>query len=869
MQKFIHALGDKVAHLVGEGSDDEPSNEHPLLQHLQIARLYDLLPYEAYDEQHQLFYNTDATGFVLLGSPIVGASLEDQGAFAEFFRQAENLPEGCSMQFLLVASPKIDARLNYWQAHRLPGTYQALAAKRHAFLRDKAFTDAKGNLARDFRVLVSYTLPGHVSDPMAVMQLVQTRQALQGMLAKIGLVSDILDAQGLLREVGNILNFQTATTEDYRSYHPMTPLRKQLLDRDTVAQVKKDGVYLRDHLVQSYVPKSAPQHWALGHMDKFLGDLLIPTQTIPCPYLLHYGFYVAPHQGKEARLAVSKRESLENSIKNKLSKWMPDLEEQFQEARDATKQIQKGERVIFAGFSCTTFCKVEEAASVRQHLNQIWQQAGWRLQPATYDHLCVLFNSMPMTWTVSKAAKNAAIYGGGPALEHLGLAQKTITREAQNRLPIVGDWKGQVAPGLPLLSRRGQVLFWSPFDGMLLPGKELPKDTSNYNFCISGTMGSGKSFFCNEIITNTLSVGGKAFVLDKGESFKNLCLMLGGHHLDFDINTLLSLNPFTHIPEGMSDADKEQRSDQLIAVVNVIRTMAMPTEEPGDFRRVLLQKAVFATWDRYGSKGTIDAVCAWLQGHGDARGDKRAHDLATMLWPFTSQGTYGRFFNPPATVNLNHDLVVIETQNLHDELRAVIVQMMIMQVWQRMVRSDRHAPFLILIDEAWDLIRGKGAGDFIEAVARTARKYRGALGTATQNLTDYFKEGCSGARVAFENAAWKCILHQSAEVTTAMSEHPALKEFVSTSFKEQTIRSLLPAQGFSEVAIYGQKVAGIVGRLFCDPYSALLYSTNPQDFNDVQTYVKQGYAIQEAVEAVLKARSGQPIEAGKPVEAVV
>lgn len=864
MQKILHALGNHVARFVGEAADYEGGN--PLEKHLQVARLYELLPYEAYDDQHQLFYNTDATGFVLLGSPIVGASLEDQGAFAEFFRQAETLPEGCSMQFLLVASPKIAARLQYWQSHRLPGTYQGLAARRQAFLSQKAFADENGHLARDFRVLVSYTLPGHVQDPLAVAQLLQTREALQGMLAKVGLVCDRLTAEGLLREVGNILNVQPTTTEDHRPYHPYTALRKQLFDRDTVAQVKKDGVYWRDQFVQSYVPKSAPSHWALGHMDTFLGDLLVPNQTIPCAYLLHYGFYVAPNQGQEARLAVSKRESLENALKNKLSKWMPDLDAQFQEARDATKQIQKGERVIFAGFSCTTFCKPEEAARVRQHLSQIWQQAGWRLQPATYDHLCVLLTSMPMTWTVSQKDAHR-IYGGGPALEHLGLAQKTITREAQNRLPLVGDWKGQVAPGLPLLSRRGQVFFWSPFDGMLLPGKELPKETSNYNFCLSGTMGSGKSFLCNEIITTTLSVGGKAFVLDKGESFKNMCLLLGGHHLDFDMNTPLSLNPFTHIPEGASESEQEQRADQLMAVVNVIRTMAMPTEEPGDFRRVLLQKAVFATWEQYQSQGTIDAVCAWLQDYGQDQGDERAKDLATMLWPFTTPGTYGRFFNPPATVNLNHDLVVVETQNLQDALRAVMVQMMIMQVWQRMVRSDRQAPFLILIDEAWDLIRGKGAGDFIEAVARTARKYRGSLGTATQNLTDYFKEGCEGARVAFENAAWKCILHQSAEVTTAMREHPALKEFVSSSFKEQTLRSLLPAQGFSEVAIYGQKVSGVVGRLFCDPYTALLYSTNPQDFSEVQSYIKQGYPIQEAVEAVLQVRQGQEPPVRKPLEA--
>lgn len=46
---------------------------------------------------------------------------------------------------------------------------------------------------------------------------------------------------------------------------------------------------------------------------------------------------------------------------------------------------------------------------------------------------------------------------------------------------------------------------------------------------------------------------------------------------------------------------------------------------------------------------------------------------------------------------------------------------------------------LLLIDEAWSMLKGGSMGEFVETYARTCRKYGGALATATQSLNDYYK----------------------------------------------------------------------------------------------------------------------------------
>ena len=80
---------------------------------------------------------------------------------------------------------------------------------------------------------------------------------------------------------------------------------------------------------------------------------------------------------------------------------------------------------------------------------------------------------------------------------------------------------------------------------------------------------------------------------------------------------------------------------------------------------------------------------------------------------------------------------------------------------QAMTRTPRHIRKLLLIDEAWSMLKGGSMGEFVETYARTCRKYGGALATATQSLNDYYKSG--GATAALENSDWMLILQQKAE----------------------------------------------------------------------------------------------------------
>src|SRR3546814_11389210 len=92
---------------------------------------------------------------------------------------------------------------------------------------------------------------------------------------------------------------------------------------------------------------------------------------------------------------------------------------------------------------------------------------------------------------------------------------------------------------------------------------------------------------------------------------------------------------------------------------------------------------------------------------------------------------------------------------------------------QMMRKVDRSVPKALLLDEAWQMLRGGAMADFIETYARTCRKYGAALVTATQSLTDYYKS--AGSVAALENSDWFVILQQQPETIPDLKETDRLE----------------------------------------------------------------------------------------------
>ena len=200
-------------------------------------------------------------------------------------------------------------------------------------------------------------------------------------------------------------------------------------------------------------------------------------------------------------------------------------------------------------------------------------------------------------------------------------------------------------------------------------------------------------------------------------------------------------------------------------------------------------------------------------------------------------------------------MTVFELSDLssREELRAVVLTAIMFMSSQSMRKLDRARRKALIMDEAWQMLKGGAMAEFVETYARTCRKYGASLITATQSLNDYYKS--EGSIAALENSDWFLILQQKPESISDFMKHDRFEMSAST----ETLMRSLKRNGveYSDVMIKGPETLA-VGRLVLDPYSATIYSSSPKVFADIEALVAQGLPMEAAIERV--AYPGDPTQ---------
>lgn len=821
MMQSLATFGEKVATFLGERTDYGMVFTSPTLRQLNdLCRRYSLagyLPYRAFDTAKGLFYNECGVGFVLETDPLVGSTEEMQREISGLFQHT--LPENSNIQLCLWADPRIDPLLNRWRDLRgdKGEILKELAARRTEHLQQKVFKESGIAPLRNFRCIISYSQEGGLETPVDENKILQLRDQIRTSLKTLGVPVKVWTATDLLNTLDGIVNFNHQTAAADLKWNVFESLNQQIPTPQQSLQVTKNGLVLNEgeSVIRTYSVKREPDHWSLHAMGDLIGDDLRDLLQIPCPFMIHYGIHICDQE--KAKLRVQAREPwVERQAKSKIGKRIPIVIKQSRELDFVREQMTKGERFVQTNFSVTLFSPKDMVFQSDQVLINLYRSKRWQLQCNDYIQLPSFLSTLPMAW-------------GEGLTQDLGYLQKlktTLSTEAANLLPLQGEWKGTKSPGLLLAERKGQLFTWSPFDN----------EEGNYNTIVVGKSGSGKSVFMQEMVTSTLGMGGQVFILDVGRSFEKTVKLLGGVYIEFSPQTPLCINPFTSIP---TDHDAETE-DALAMLKPILSLMAAPKDGTNDLENTYIEQAIRAAWELKGQGASISDAADYLVSHRDVF----AQNLGQKLYPYTKEGIYGRFFEGPATVDLSAKMVVIELEELKErkDLQEVIVQMVILQITNRLYLGDRKTPTKVVLDEAWDMLRGKQSGVFIETAARRFRKYFAALVVGTQSVNDFY--ATPAARAAFENSDWMCFLAQKAESIKQLKES---KRIAMDPTLEAKLTSLRTRQGqYAEVMIHGPHGYAI-GRLLLDPYSLILYSTKAEEFSAVQQLTLQGISLADAI----------------------
>lgn len=811
---------------------------------LGVPMLADWLPYRSFDAKTGIFYNSASRGFVIEAAPLIGADERTGEILTQFLSEAIPAP-GC-LQFHQWMSPRVSERLSRWYLPRYSarGVYERMAKHRIDFLTDGVWrslsADAPFSL-RNHRVAISYSTPE--SSSVSVEEIVAVMDGLISALASINVSARKMDPTDLIGWVDDITSPTTAAGEDVVNYNPLDPIADQAVRRDVELHIEPDRMLLRTERfrptgatiddapeigeilpdvfdVRSFSVRNLPTRWAPWDVARLIGDMFTDKLRMPCPVAtnLCVEFPDPLAATNKASFKFMRTTSLADS---KSARFLPQLREQSQEWRYVNDELRQGRKLVRVFFSVTSFSPKGKGDANERVLKSVYRAAGWDLLDDRYLQVMGLLCAMPMTMANGLARD----------LERMKRMRTLLTTTAANLAPIQGEYLGGQVPHLMLIGRRGQPFFWSPFENA----------AGNHNVAVFGKSGSGKSVTLQELCASLCGAGARVVVIDDGRSFEHSAKLQGGAFVEFTMASGFCLNPFSMIDEELARADEDYLLDCMAMLKAIVNQMSRHIDRLNDTERGLIDGAVNSVWEAKGRQGSIDDVIAAL----DATGNGLGQDLGIAMRPFSSGGTYGRFFQGEVSFELSAQLTVFELSDLssREELRSVVLTAIMFMSQQMMRKVDRAIPKALLLDEAWQMLRGGAMADFIETYARTCRKYGASLVTATQSLNDYYKS--AGSIAALENSDWFVILQQKPETIADFKKHD---RFEMDDYTDALLRSLkINGREYSDILIKGPETLA-VGRLVLDPFSATVYSSSPTVYAAVENLVAQGLSMNEAIE---------------------
>ena len=506
---MLSSLGARISQLFGEPEHTDKRYSYMDEAYASMAGFYkvcDLLPYDSFDETNHLFYNHDSMGFVIETQPLVGASEEMQKEISNLF--ALVLPDKSSLQVLLWADPCIgDQTQAYVDARdHAPDILKELAKRRGEYLKTFAFDSPfKPYGLRNFRCILSFSLPRGHSAREDMQTLARLKEQITTTLSMLNLPVWTWQPSDLLSTLEGILHMNpTLTRKPHLQWNRLQSLSSQFSNSESNLVVGSQSLFIRDHAmaVRTYSVRQFPSIWSLHAMGELIGDLDRDQAQLPCPFMIHYGIHI-PDQDKPRTRVMAKATYVERQAFSPMGKYLSDIQRESQELQFVRESMGKGERIVQTQFGVILFAKPAEMDQAEQTLINLFTSKDWKLEANRFLHLPMFLTSLPMMWGEGRVN----------ALLTLQKLKTTLSTESANLLPLQGEWKGTPTPGMILAGRRGQLFTWHPFDN----------DAGNYNACVVGRSGSGKSVFMQELMTSTLGLGGRVFVLDVGRSFEKTC----------------------------------------------------------------------------------------------------------------------------------------------------------------------------------------------------------------------------------------------------------------------------------------------------------------------------------------------------------
>ncbi|MBU1091418.1 DUF87 domain-containing protein [Patescibacteria group bacterium] len=417
----------------------------------------------------------------------------------------------------------------------------------------------------------------------------------------------------------------------------------------------------------------------------------------------------------------------------------PVLDTAYQDVEDLRDKLQQAQERLFSlGLYITIYSDtMDELNSSEKEIKSILESKLVYIKPALFEQIDGLESTLPL------------------GSDKLQVHSKMNSSPLSSLFPFVSS---------DLTSNKGILYGINRHNNSLVLFDRFSME--NYNSVTFAKAGAGKSYATKLEILRSLMLGTDVIVIDVEKEYEYLAEAVDGRYFNISISSKHHINPFDLPMPREDEAPADVLRSHVINLIGLFRIImgGLTQEEDSVLDRAITEtyasRDITADSDFSNTAPPIlsdlELVLASMKG---------AESMAEKLKKYT-QGTWSSFINQPSNVDIDRNLIVFSIRDMEDELRPVAMYIIIHFVWNTIRRQLKKR--LLVVDEAWWIMKSPDGASFLTHIAKRARKYYLGVATITQDVGDFLSSPYGSPII--NNSSIQLLLKQSPTAVDTLQE---------------------------------------------------------------------------------------------------
>ena len=506
---------------------------------------------------------------------------------------------------------------------------------------------------------------------------------------------------------------------------------------------------------------------------RFLADSWF-TPIVNLPRVLDAGIFIHPIDTEAALRSLQRKVAeIESQRSERAEKGLvrdPKLDTASQDVENLRDQLQQAqERFFDVGLYLTVYGdSKEELDKIEADVRGILDSRLIYTKPALFQQEQAFRSTLPL------------------ALDELEVNQKLNSSPLSSVFPFVS---------FDLTSDRGILYGINRHNASLVLFDRFSLE--NYNSVIFAKSGSGKSYAVKLEILRSLMFDTEVIVIDPEREYESLAEATGGRLFNISLSSEHHINPFDLPPVKEDETPADILRNNIINLVGLFRIMlgGLTPEEDAIIDRAITE--TYALKDITGDADFTGIEAPLLSDFENVLSGMEGSDSLVQRLSKYTKGTWSGFINQPTNVDISKQFVVFSVRDMEDDLKPVAMYIVTHFIWNA-VRHELKKRLLI-IDEAWWMMKSDDTASFLYSLAKRGRKYYLGVSTITQDVEDFLRSPYG--KPILTNSSIQLLLKQSPTTIDMLKDIFNLTEEEKYLLLESGVGEGLFFAGLKHVAI--------------------------------------------------------------------